>query len=232
MKEVIKKLRTLNELDLKIQTVRKDIDRIPKALVLIEDDVRMAREKLERRKQEVMKVKTEADSVELDLKSGEEALKRYANQMNLMRTSKEFDVIKRQMEAQRMFNRQTEDKALELIKQAEDKEKENKELASGVAAMETKLEGERTRVNKEMGELKTQLEQLNAERAPLAEKIPVKERTVYDRIVATRGQAIALLKGNLCSSCFMQLPPQVQNLTLLAQELVICPSCGRILAVE
>ena len=62
--------------------------------------------------------------------------------------------------------------------------------------------------------------------------LPDRELAVYDRIVVNRGQAIAKIELGHCSACHMKLPPQVHNLVLLAQELVTCSSCGRILTAE
>ena len=113
MKSIIQSLHTLNELDVQLQIIRKDLDRIPKQLAEKEEEPRLIKDQIERRKAEVMRLKAEADTFDLELKSGMEALKRYANQMNVLRTSKEFETVRRQMEAQRTWNKENEDKSLE-----------------------------------------------------------------------------------------------------------------------
>lgn len=232
MKSILQQLRTLNDVDVRIQTLRKDLDRLPKELATQGEEPRLLRDQLERRKAEIKRLKGEAEAVEQDLKSGMEALKRYANQMNLLRTSKEFEAVKRQMDAQRVWNSQNEDKALEFLKQADDKQKDVDEQSQRLAELEAALEARRLQVEKDVAELKAQAGRLQAERGELSKALPEKELAIYDRIVVNRGQALARIERGHCSACHMKLPPQIHNLVLLGKELVTCSSCGRILTAK
>jgi predicted nucleic acid-binding Zn-ribbon protein len=174
----------------------------------------------------------EADSIELEMKAGMEALKRYASQLNVLRTSKEFEAVKRQMEAQRGWNSENEDKALALLSQAEVKQKEADGLNAKLEEVEKVLAVERERVDKDMADLTKKQNDILARRAELSKDVPGKELAIYDRIVVNRGQATAKVNKGFCSACHMKLPPQVHNMVLLAKELVTCPSCDRILTAE
>lgn len=229
MKSIIERLRVLNDLDIQLLTVRKDLERFPKELAEKSEEPRLLREQAERRKAEVIRFKLDADAVDLELKAGMDALKRLASQMNVLRTSKEFEAVRRQMDAQRAWNSQSEDKELELLSQAEQKQKDVDALAVKVGELDKILAEETLRVNQVLAELKVQHDQLAAQRAVLAKDIPAKELAIYDRIVVNRGQAIAHIEKGFCSACHMKLPPQVQNLTLLGLEMITCASCGRIL---
>ena len=156
-------------------------------------------------------------------------MKRYAGQMNVLRTSKEFETVKRQMDAQRVWNKENETKELELLEQVDVKVKDVEKNSAALADAEAMLAKETERVEKEVAELRVQYDTIAAERATLAKDLPEKELTIYDRIAAGRGQAIATVEKGNCSACFMKIPAQVHNMALLAKELVCCPSCGRIL---
>lgn len=232
MKDIIQKLHKLNDLDIELQMIRKDLDRIPKELATKEEEPKLLREQIDRRKAEIVKLKMEADAMELEIKAGMEALKRYASQLNVLRTSKEFEAVKRQMEAQRGWNSENEDKALALLSQAEAKQKETDGLAAKLAEVDAALAIERERVQKDVGELTKKRDEILAVRTELAKDVPAKELGIYDRIVVNRGQATAKVNKGFCSACHMKLPPQVHNLALLAKELVTCPSCDRILTPD
>jgi uncharacterized protein len=229
MKEIISQLKSLNEIDVKLRTIKKDMERLPKELADKQQVSKTIQASIERFQSDIRKLKVQADSIELEVKSGEEVLKRYATQMNVMRTSKEFDTVRRQMDAQRAWNKENEGKVLEILEQVDARQKEVDKNAATLAEAEKVLATESERVNKEMAELKTQLDELNAQRNEMAKDLPDKELTIYNRIVSGRGQAIAYVNKGNCSACFMKIPPQIHNLALLSKEIVCCPSCGRIL---
>lgn len=232
MKEIIQKLKILNDLDVQLQSYRKDLDRMPKELAAKEEEPKLLKEQIEKRKAEIVALKIEADSIELEMKAGMEALKRYASQLNVLRTSKEFEAVKRQMEAQRGWNSENEDKALALLSQAEVKQKEADGLNTKLEEVEKVLAVERERVGKDVAELTKKQNDILTRRAELSKDVPGKELAIYDRIVVNRGQATAKVNKGFCSACHMKLPPQVHNMVLLAKELVTCPSCDRILTAE
>jgi predicted nucleic acid-binding Zn-ribbon protein len=229
MKEIIDRLKSLNKIDVQLQTIKKDMERLPRELSEKHIQPKTLRNAIERAKADVSRLKLDAESMELEIKSGEEALKRYAGQMNVLRTSKEFETVKRQMDAQRAWNKENEGKALELLEQVDAKQKDIEKNSASLAEAEKALAEESAKVDKVIAELKAQYDTLAAERAGLAKDLPDKELIIYDRIAAGRGQAIATVERGNCSACFMKIPPQVHNLALLAKELVCCPSCGRIL---
>jgi predicted nucleic acid-binding Zn-ribbon protein len=229
MKDIIDRLKTLNKLDVQLQTIKKDMERLPKELSEKQTLPKNLKSSIERGKAEISRLKIDADAIELEIKAGEEALKRYAGQMNVLRTSKEFETVKRQMDAQRAWNKENEGKALELLEQVDVKQKDIEKNAVALADAEKLLAVETAKVDQLLAELKSDYDKLAAERSGLAKDVPDKELTIYDRIASGRGQAIATVERGNCSACFMKIPPQTHNMALLAKELVTCPSCGRIL---
>jgi len=229
MKAIIDRLKTLNELDVKLRMIKKDMERLPKELTERDQQAKILKGIIDRAKADILKLRVQADAIELEVKSGEEVLKRYANQMNTMRTSKEFDAVRRQMDAQRAWNRENEGKALEILEQVDAKQKDVEKNSAALAVTEKSLAEDSERIQKEVTELKIQYDSISVDRDKLAVDVPEKDLTVYNRVVHTHGSAIAAVNRGICSACFMKIPPQYHNLALLAKELVCCPSCGRIL---
>ena len=233
MKTIIPSLRRLNELDQKLHSIKKDLERIPKDLESKETDLRVQRDRLERRKAEVAAFKAEAKGLEDELEIGETALKRYNSQVNTLRTPKELETMRRQMDDQRRGNQRLMDRSLEMLSQAELKQKELDEATGKLAESEKAMVLEREKLAKDVLELKADQTKLNTERESITKDIPEKELSIYTRVGASKGVAIALVEKNgTCSSCSMKLPPQFHNEVLIGRELVTCPSCGRILTAE
>jgi len=230
MKEIIDQLKKINDLDVRLTIIRKDLERLPKELAEKQEQPRNLKAGLERAKAEITRLKMEADALELEVRSGEEQLKRYAGQLNITRNNKEFDAVRRQMDAQRAWNKENEGKYYKLVEDAEAKQKDVETNSTVLAEAEKELAAETERVNQEVAELRVQYDVLAVEREAMAKDLPEKELSIYNRIVNTHGQAIArVAQGGICSACFMKIPPQFHNLAILAKDLVCCPSCGRIL---
>jgi len=232
MKDIIDRLKALNQIDVQIQTLKKDMERLPKQLSDQQQISKALRASIDRSKEQIIKLKVEADGIELEVKSGEEALKRLSTQMNVLRTSKEFETVRRQMDAQRAWNKENEGKVLELLEKVDTFQGDVDKNSATLTEADKKLAEETAKVEVELAELKAQADKLTVERNGLATDVPDKELTVYNRVAATRGQAIANVERGNCSACFMKIPAQVHNLALLAREMVCCPSCGRILTAD
>lgn len=233
MKTIIPSLRRLNDLDQKLHSIKKDLERIPKDLENKETDLRVQRDRLERRKAEVAAFKADAKGLEDELELGETALKRYNSQMNSLRTPKELETMRRQMDDQRRANQRLMDRSLEMLSQAEVKQKELDEATIKLAESEKSMVAERAKLAKDVEDLKAEQAKFNSEREGIAKDIPEKELGIYTRVGASKGVAITVVEKNgTCSSCFIKLPPQFHNEVLIGRELVTCPSCGRILTAE
>ncbi|MGD0090867.1 MAG: C4-type zinc ribbon domain-containing protein [Planctomycetota bacterium] len=230
MKEIIDQLKKINDLDVRLSMVKKDLERLPRELAEKQIQPRNLKATIERNKAEITRLKMETDALELEVKSGEETLKRYAGQLNITRNNKEFDAVRRQMDAQRAWNKENESKYYKLVEDTEAKQKDLDKNSTVLVEAEKELAAETVRVNQELAELRAQYDTLAAEREVMTKEVPDKELSIYNRIVNTHGLAISKVgPGGICSACFMKIPPQFHNLALLAKDLVCCPSCGRIL---
>jgi predicted nucleic acid-binding Zn-ribbon protein len=70
---------------------------------------------------------------------------------------------------------------------------------------------------------------MRAERDALAAHIEPRALSLYTRLRASTGQAVATIRSGVCGICRVTLPPKdVQHAR--AGTLVPCPNCGRILA--
>jgi len=230
MKEIIDQLKKMNDLDVRLSIIRKDLERLPRELAEKEAESRNLKAGIERAKAEIIRLKMEADALELEVKSGEEQLKRYAGQLNITRNNKEFDAVRRQMDAQRAWNKENEGKYYKLVEDAEAKQNDLDTNSIALAESEKEVAAETERVTREVAELRSQYEALAVERELLAKDVPDKELSIYSRIVNTHGLAIARVEaGGICSACFMKIPAQFHHLAIMSKDLVCCPSCGRIL---
>jgi len=107
-----------------------------------------------------------------------------------------------------------------------------------------RLKVERARVEKEIAELggekrileeekrrfETELAAKNTERGRLLGELDPELRGRYERLArAKHGLAVVPVVKGACGGCFASLPPQRVNEARLAERLVFCDDCSRIL---
>jgi hypothetical protein len=71
-------------------------------------------------------------------------------------------------------------------------------------------------------ETKSQMAQLRA-------KVPPQILGHYDRLVARGKKGVALIRGEVCSACHMQVPRSVVLTVLRGEDIQLCGNCGRYL---
>ncbi len=72
--------------------------------------------------------------------------------------------------------------------------------------------------------------ELKAQREHLVTTIPAGILAVYERLRRTkRGIAVARLEQRMCQACGIEVPINVERQAHYSEDLVFCPTCGRIL---
>lgn len=232
MKAIIEQLRTLNDIDVRLGIVKRDLERLPRELAEKQAPIKSMKAAIDRAKMDVIRMKVDADSADLEVKAGEETLKKLGEQMNILKTQKEFEAIRRQMESQRNWNKENETKELGFLEKIEAKQKDIEKQQAAIDALVSASAEDSERIEKEVAELRTRFEELNNQRGKLAPEIPDTELSTYNRIAGRGDVALAVVRNGNCSECYMRLPAQIQNLAIIGKELTCCPSCGRILTAE
>src|SRR5205823_11549605 len=115
------------------------------------------------------------------------------------------------------------------------------EQVEGAAAKRAGLEAELARLvterDREASELRETLARLSAEiereraaRSELAQTIDDDLRRKYEMIFSRRGGlAVVEVRSGICQGCRMRVPPQLFNQIQRNAEVILCPSCQRML---
>jgi predicted nucleic acid-binding Zn-ribbon protein len=69
------------------------------------------------------------------------------------------------------------------------------------------------------------------QKAEIRALIPAQVLAHYDRLVARGKKGIALVRNQVCTGCHMRLPIGTINTLMQGQDIQLCDSCGRYLAL-
>ena len=188
----------------KLEIAQDDLHTKQAALRRIENKVEDQRLKRKTTQASLFGGKVKNPKVLQDLQMESEALKRYIGKLE-----------DEQLEA--MIAAET---ANEIHQQAEKAFQQAKATAIEENAS---LLGEKTR-------LEDDLERLLREKEAVLQPIPAASMKLYEKLrKSKRGTAVAVISEGGCSMCGQALTPADLQLVRAANELVFCPSCGRIL---
>ena len=114
---------------------------------------------------------------------------------------------------------------------------QNEAATGGLAALEGELkalaharEAEAVALKDTIARLGADIERDRARRAGLIETVDAELRRRYEMILSRRGGlAVVQVRDGACTGCRMRVPPQLFNQIQRNEQVILCPSCQRML---
>jgi predicted nucleic acid-binding Zn-ribbon protein len=222
-------LRELHALHLNLDDARLQLERGPKQLQARRQHMQRKKQEVEQAEEELKRLRMLADQKELHLKSNEQKIADLQVRLNAVKTNREYQAIRDQVDADKMANSVLEDEILETYSRIDEHrtslqtaEEELNRATQETQEMEETVAQQSRRLASRMKELEEML-------VRAVEALPLDARDIYARLVAARGaDAMAAVEGDSCTGCYTAITPQMYN-ELLMNQLVCCKSCGRLL---
>jgi hypothetical protein len=230
LKEEIKRLKALQEVDL-------EIGKIERELAAGNDELNSQKESIEKHQADIAEntAKLEEGEVrrrelEAEVEDAQLMIKDRQNKLMKVQTNREYQSILKEIDDAKSGNRQRDDELIRLLEQAEFLEKKKDEQVALCEEEEAQYKEDSARREKESAELDTKMAKFQKSRATKVKKVKAALLRKYERIRAKRG-GVAMVGVNrgVCHGCFMNVPPQLYNELLKEEQLHACPACNRLL---
>lgn len=226
---VVEALKALQAVDKDVWALTRRRDERPKVLDAKRREVAQRRAVLAAQKEARLAQEKEGDKANLELKTAEEALKKFQVAMNTAKTNKEYQALQNQIGEKKAELGKYEDRVLAAMTKAEQIGAEYARLEADCKKTEAELAALDKEVQTEVADLDRRLAELQGKRDAVAQKIEPEALARYDQILKARGgQALALVIKGACQGCGKSLTPQDQNQLLKPSGLVYCRNCSRI----
>ncbi|MFN7769901.1 MAG: zinc ribbon domain-containing protein [Planctomycetaceae bacterium] len=219
----------LHRLHLAIQEVQEEIDRGPRQLRARSNTTASRLAELEAQRQKQKQLKMLADQKSLQLKTNEAKLEDLKGKLNQAASNREFDIIKGQIEADKVANSVLEDEILETLDKVDKVQAELKKLESDVAIAQAEEKKFASEVDQRRPSLEARLGSLREELQQAETYLPEEIRAAYQRLVQAHGaSALSPVENATCTSCYVRLTPQ-NAVSIESGTIMFCRTCGRLL---
>lgn len=229
----LKKLIELQGVDLEMFELKLELDSFPLRLAEMDASLETKKSGMVRAEQELKRLQVLKNEKETDMQEREEKIKKHEGDLYQIKNNKEYQALQQEINSIRADVSLIEDAIIALFDQIESAQAAFAEEKLRFQEESASVENEKTAIRQEERTMRSKLAGLESKRSEMARTVVPEILSQYQRILDKWGKAaIAVVKGEFCGECNMQLRPQIMNEASLKKELTLCESCGRILYAE
>ncbi len=225
----IENLLKLQDTDKEIRRLQDEVAELPKRVSGIEQKLAGTKAQLEKaqtavKADEASRRKYDANITELRGK-----ISKYRDQSLDVKTNDQYKALLHEIQFAEKEISANEDKILELMVNADTRDKEVKAAKGELKAETAEIEKEKEDARQRTAEDEKLLGEWRAKRDQLRTGINEDLLRHYERVSKFRGSGISEVRDHKCMACQVMLRPQTYNDVRSGKETVVCDSCQRIL---
>lgn len=225
-------LAELSNVEQKLKAAKDAAHALGAAAEAAEQDAAEKRQRVSVLEQRHTELEMQRRAMDSDLAVERDKLRKWQARADQIRGEREHAALASEIGAQKRSITHLENDTLEKMQELEDAAKELEAAQQSLAAAEGRVAEERAKIGDELKTAEADVAQHDKSRRALVEKLPPPLVKRYERIADKRGHAVAVIHGEMCTSCKRTLPPQLCIQIYRGQALETCPSCQRILVHE
>ncbi|HEV7300755.1 MAG TPA: C4-type zinc ribbon domain-containing protein [Tepidisphaeraceae bacterium] len=215
------------------------LDAATKNVRLQQRRVTDAGEKLKGLQTRIREQQAKVGQYELEVKSRDAHIEKLRTQQQAARNNKEYQAFLIEINTGKVDKTKLEEESLKVMQSLETDQATAAETQTALASEQEKLVALQSQIGDTTKALQDEVNRLTPVRDELASKIPARARDAFMRLADRYdGEAMSPLirpdkrvEEYLCNACHMELVRDVYNRLHTRDELVFCPSCGRILYI-
>lgn len=225
----IENLLKLQDVDKEIRRLQDEIAELPKRVAAIEQKLAGTKSQLERTQAAVKADEASRRKYDTNINDLRTKISKYRDQSLDVKTNEQYKALLHEIQFAEQEISANEDKILELMVNADAREKEVKAAQADLKAETTEIEKEKELARQRTAEDQRLLVDWRSKRDQLRSGIREDLLRHYERVSKFRGSGIAEVRDTKCMGCQVILRPQTYNDVRSGRETVFCDSCQRIL---
>ena len=230
MNDELKKLLDLQEIDLGVEKLQKELELIPVQIDALKAKIREALAACDSEKQKLTQNQVERKNKELEAASQDETIAKHEKALNSLKSNEAYKAMLGEIDLARRTKNSIEDSILTLMEEFDVHAKGLKAAEAEAKTSQGAIEKDIRALEEKAAILKGELEIELKKREAFAPSVKADLLSRYDFIrTKKKSRAIAPIAGESCSGCNTNLTPSTINEARKGRDLVTCESCSRIL---
>ena len=228
MSPEIEHLIALQHADAEIRRLNAEIAELPKRVAVIENKLAGTQAALEKARAAVKGDEGARRKYESSIGDLRTKISKYRDQSLEVKTNDQYKALMHEIQFAEQEIGANEDKILELMVNADVREKEVKAAEADLKVEAAEIEKEKAAARERTAKDEKELAEWTAKRNSARAAVDPDLLRHYDRVLKFRGSGLAEVRDQKCMGCSVVLRPQMYN-EVRGGKLAYCDSCQRIL---
>src|ERR1700683_2018453 len=225
----IENLLHLQDADKEIRRLQEEVAELPNRVAAIERKLAGTKAGLEAAQTAVKADEATRRKYDTTISDLRGKISKYRDQSLDVKTNEQYKALLHEIQFAEKEIAATEDKILELMVNADARDKEVKAAQADLKAETAEIEKEKEQARQRTAEDEKQLSEWRAKRDAMRAGVNEDLLRHYERVSKFRGSGISEVRDHKCMGCQVMLRPQTYNDVRTGQQTVVCDSCQRIL---
>src|SRR6202142_1880365 len=224
----VQHLMELQQADREILRLNQEVAALPKRVAAIEEKLAGTKAGLEKAKAAVKADEATKRKYESAIQDLQGKISKYRDQSLAVKTNEQYKALLHEIQFAEQEIKSNEDKILELMLNADARDKDVKAAELELKAEMAEIEKEKADARERTVEDEKLLAEWNAKRNQARAGVSEDLLRQYERVAKFRGSGIAEVRDQKCMGCQVMLRPQTYNEVRNGQKVMVCESCSRV----
>ncbi len=230
LKEGLQELLKVQEVDLELKSLEEAKSKYPEEIARRQAEIARAQGGLKELTDRQEDLERRRRQLERELDDAREQLKKHEARFSDVTTNKEYDALQMEVESCKSKMSEFESQILEIIESSEGLQEQVELETQDVTEMGQEQQGRVDELQAKLDSLQGEVDQVLKRRATAVQGIDANLLRSYENAKGGRGLTVAPVRKGACGACYRQLPAQMKTIVRRSKEVMICESCGAIMA--
>ena len=218
----------LQQADREILRLNQEVAALPKRVAAIEEKLAGTKAGMERAKAAVKADDATKRKYESAIQDQQGKISKYRDQSLAVKTNEQYKALLHEIQFAEQDIKSNEDKILELMLNADARDKDVRAAELELKAEMAEIEKEKAAARERTAEDEKLLAEWNAKRNQARAGVNEDLLRQYERVAKFRGSGLAEVRDQKCMGCQVMLRPQTYN-EVRNGQIIVCESCQRVL---